>query len=112
MQKRTLGTAGPEVSAIGLGCMGMSASLGPPPDRSEMIFLLREAVELGVTLFDTAEVYGPFVNEELVGEALAPVRDQVVIARSSGSHSIRPVGPHGPASTAGRNTSRRSLRAR
>jgi aryl-alcohol dehydrogenase-like predicted oxidoreductase len=84
MQKRRLGTHGPEVSAIGLGCMGMSASLGPPPGRGEMISLLREAVELGVTLFDTAEVYGPFVNEELVGEALAPLRDQVVIATKFG----------------------------
>ena len=84
MQKRRLGTHGPEVSAIGLGCMGMSSSLGPAPDRGEMIKLLRAAVELGVTLFDTAEVYGPFVNEELVGEALAPFRDQVVIATKFG----------------------------
>ena len=84
MQKRRLGTDGPEVSAIGLGCMGMSSSLGPPPDRREMISLLHAAVELGVTLFDTAEMYGPFVNEELVGEALAPVRDQVVIATKFG----------------------------
>jgi aryl-alcohol dehydrogenase-like predicted oxidoreductase len=84
MQTRTLGTNGPEVSAIGLGCMGMSSSLGPPPDRREMISLLQGAVELGVTLFDTAEAYGPFVNEELVGEALAPLRDQVVIATKFG----------------------------
>jgi aryl-alcohol dehydrogenase-like predicted oxidoreductase len=84
MQTRRLGTSGPEVSAIGLGCMGMSSSLGPPPDRREMIALLRAAVELGVRLFDTAEVYGPFVNEELVGEALAPLRDQVVIATKFG----------------------------
>ena len=84
MQKRRLGTDGPEVSAIGLGCMGMTSSLGPAPDRQEMISLLRAAVELGVTLFDTAEVYGPFVNEELVGEALAPFRDQVVIATKFG----------------------------
>src|SRR5687768_15079179 len=84
MQKRRLGTHGPDVSAIGLGCMGMTSSLGPPPDRPKMIKLLREAVELGVTLFDTAEVYGPFVNEELVGEALAPLRDQVVIATKFG----------------------------
>ena len=84
MRTRRLGTDGPEVSAIGLGCMGMSSSLGPPPDRREMISLLRSAVELGVTLFDTAEVYGPFVNEELVGEALAPLRDQVVIATKFG----------------------------
>ena len=85
MQKRTLGTSGLEVPAIGLGCMGMSQSYGPPPgDRHEMITLLRSAVERGVTFFDTAEVYGPFVNEELVGEALAPVRDQVVIATKFG----------------------------
>jgi aryl-alcohol dehydrogenase-like predicted oxidoreductase len=85
MQKRTLGTSGLEVSAIGLGCMGMSQSYGPPPgDRQEMITLLRSAVDRGVTFFDTAEVYGPFVNEELVGEALAQVRDQVVIATKFG----------------------------
>jgi aryl-alcohol dehydrogenase-like predicted oxidoreductase len=85
MQKRMLGTSGLEVSAIGLGCMGMSQSYGPPPgDRQEMIALLRAAVDRGVTFFDTAEVYGPFVNEELVGDALAPVRDQVVIATKFG----------------------------
>jgi aryl-alcohol dehydrogenase-like predicted oxidoreductase len=84
MRKRKLGSGGLEVSAIGLGCMGMSESYGPPKDRREMIGLLRAAVERGVTLFDTAEVYGPFVNEELVGEALAPVRDQVVIATKFG----------------------------
>jgi aryl-alcohol dehydrogenase-like predicted oxidoreductase len=84
MRTRRLGTDGPEVSAIGLGCMGMSSSLGPAPDRREMISLLQSAVELGVTLFDTAEVYGPFVNEELVGEALAPLRDRVVIATKFG----------------------------
>jgi aryl-alcohol dehydrogenase-like predicted oxidoreductase len=85
MQKRTLGIGGLEVSAIGFGCMGMSQSYGPNPgDRQQMIALLRTAVELGVTFFDTAEVYGPFVNEELVGEALAPVRDRVVIATKFG----------------------------
>ena len=84
MQKRELGNSGLEVSAIGLGCMGMSVSYGPPKARREMISLLRTAVERGVTLFDTAEVYGPFVNEELVGEALAPVRAQVVIATKFG----------------------------
>jgi aryl-alcohol dehydrogenase-like predicted oxidoreductase len=84
MQKRRLGNRGPEVSAIGLGCMGMSFSYGPPPDRREMIALLGSAVERGVTFFDTAEVYGPFVNEELVGEALAPFRDQAVIATKFG----------------------------
>jgi len=84
MSTRTLGTHGPTVSAIGLGCMGMSQSFGPRPPREDMIGLLRAAVERGVTLFDTAEVYGPFHNEELVGEALAPVRDQVVIATKFG----------------------------
>jgi aryl-alcohol dehydrogenase-like predicted oxidoreductase len=84
MQKRTLGNSNLEVSAIGLGCMGMSWSYGPPKDRNEMISLLRAAVERGVTFFDTAEVYGPFTNEELVGEALAPFRGQVVIATKFG----------------------------
>ena len=85
MQKRKLGRSNPlEVSAIGLGCMGMSTSYGKPGDRQEMISLLRKAVELGITFFDTAEVYGPFVNEELVGEALSPLRDQVVIATKFG----------------------------
>src|SRR5204862_621797 len=82
--KRQLGKSNLEVSALGLGCMGMSYSYGPPADKQEMIRLLRSAVERGVTFFDTAEVYGPFVNEELVGEALAPVRDQVVIATKFG----------------------------
>src|ERR1700726_831100 len=84
MQKRKLGKSNLEVSAIGLGCMGMSFSYGPPADKQEMISLLRTAVELGVTFFDTAEVYGPFTNEELVGEALSPLRDQVVIATKFG----------------------------
>jgi aryl-alcohol dehydrogenase-like predicted oxidoreductase len=84
MQKRKLGKSNLEVSAIGLGCMGMSFSYGPPKDKQEMISLLRTAVERGVTFFDTAEVYGPFTNEELVGEALAPVRSQVVIATKFG----------------------------
>jgi len=87
MKKRTLGTVhgGLEVSAVGLGCMGMSQSYGPNPgDRDEMIGVIRGAVDRGVTFFDTAEVYGPYVNEELVGEALAPVRDQVVIATKFG----------------------------
>ncbi len=83
LPKRRLGR-GLEVSAIGLGCMGMSFAYGTPPDRKEMIALLRAAVERGVTFFDTAEVYGPFTNEELVGEALAPVRDRVVIATKFG----------------------------
>ena len=83
MQKRKLGNS-LEVSALGLGCMGMSHGYGPAKDKAEMISLLRSAVEKGVTFFDTAEVYGPFTNEELVGEALAPVRDQVVIATKFG----------------------------
>src|SRR6059036_3047091 len=84
MQKRKLGKSGLEVSAIGFGCMGMSMSYGPAGDRQEMISLLRTAVERGVTFFDTAEVYGPFTNEELVGEALAPMRQRVVIATKFG----------------------------
>jgi len=91
MQKRKLGNSNLEVSALGFGCMGMSQSYGPAPDRQELIALLRAAVERGVTFFDTAQVYGPFTNEELVGEALAPVRDQVVIATKFG-HDF---GPHG-----------------
>src|SRR5688500_5350830 len=84
MQTRKLGNSNLEVSAIGLGCMGMSDSYGPPADKQEMISLLRTAVERGVTFFDTAEVYGPFTNEELVGEALGPLRDEVVIATKFG----------------------------
>ena len=84
MEKRTLGDSRLEVSAVGLGCMGMSQSYPPIPDRQEMIGLTRAAVERGVTFFDTAQVYGPFTNEELVGEALEPVRDQVVIATKFG----------------------------
>jgi len=84
MQKRKLGKSNLEVSAVGLGCMGMSFSYGPPKDKKEMTALLRSAVERGVTFFDTAEVYGPFTNEELVGEALAPFRKQVVIATKFG----------------------------
>ena len=84
MHKRTLGKSGLEVSALGLGCMGMSFAYGPAADKQEMISLIRTAVERGVTFFDTAEVYGPFTNEELVGEALAPVRTQVVIATKFG----------------------------
>ena len=84
MQKRTLGNSNLEVSALGLGCMGMSFAYGPPADKQEMISLIRSAVERGVTFFDTAEAYGPFTNEELVGEALAPFRGQVVIATKFG----------------------------
>ena len=84
MKKRKLGNSNLEVSAIGLGCMGMSFGLGQPIDPKDGIALIRAAVERGVTFFDTAEVYGPFANEELVGEALAPVREQVVIATKFG----------------------------
>ena len=84
MKKRKLGKSGLEVSAIGLGCMGMSFGYGPPKDKKEMIALLQAAVERGVTFFDTAEVYGPFTNEELVGEGLAPFRERVVIATKFG----------------------------
>ena len=84
MDKRTLGSSGPEVSAIGFGCMGISSGLGPAADRSDGIAVIRAAVQRGVTLFDTAEAYGPFVNEELVGEALAPFRGHVVIATKFG----------------------------
>jgi len=84
MQTRKLGNSNLEVSAIGLGCMGMSFSYGPPKDKQEMTALLGAAVDRGITFFDTAEVYGPYSNEELVGEALAPFRDQVVIATKFG----------------------------
>lgn len=94
MQKRKLGNSNLEVSALGLGCMGMSFSYGPPPDKQEMISLIRTAVESGITFFDTAEVYGPFTNEELVGEALAPIRDKVVIATKFG-FNLNPDGSPG-----------------
>jgi len=98
MIKRKLGKSGLEVSALGLGCMGMSFSYGPPKDRQEMISLIRTAVERGITFFDTAEVYGPFTNEELVGEALAPLRDRVVIATKFGFNtSVDPRGMKGGA---------------
>jgi aryl-alcohol dehydrogenase-like predicted oxidoreductase len=91
MDKRTLGAKGPEVSAIGLGCMTMTGGYSETPDRQEMVSLIRKAVDLGVTFFDTAEVYGPFINEELVGEALAPFRGQVVI----GTKFANLFGPNG-----------------
>ncbi len=91
MQKRKLGNSNLEVSALGLGCMGMSFGYGPPADKQEMISLIRTAVDRGITFFDTAEVYGPFTNEELVGEALAPFRSQVVIATKFGFK----IGPNG-----------------
>ena len=114
MQKRKLGNSDLEVSALGLGCMGMSFGYGPPKDKQEMIALIRAAVERGVTFFDTAEVYGPFTNEELVGEALAPFREQVVIATKFGfdldptDQRQRAAGPR----TAGRSTSGRPSKAR
>ena len=84
MLRRTFGKSGLEVSAVGLGCMGMSYAYGPASDKKEMIALLRKAVERGVTFFDTAQIYGPFTNEELVGEALAPFHGRVVIATKFG----------------------------
>ena len=100
MRTRILGTSGLQVSALGLGCMGMSQSFGPRPPRDEMITFIRAAVDRGVTLFDTAEVYGPFHNEELVGEALQPVRDDVVIATKFGfafdDDGDRQASPAGP----------------
>jgi aryl-alcohol dehydrogenase-like predicted oxidoreductase len=94
MQRRKLGKSNLEVSALGLGCMGMSFSYGPPKDKQEMISLLRSAVDRGITFFDTAEVYGPFTNEELVGEALSPLRDRVVIATKFG-FKLKPTGEPG-----------------
>src|ERR1700756_3926563 len=91
MQKRKLGKSGLEVSAIGLGCMGMGPGDGPPEDKDEKISLIHAAVERGVTFFDTAEIYGPFINEELVGEALAPICERVVIATKFGFK----IGPKG-----------------
>ncbi|MDR3673207.1 MAG: aldo/keto reductase [Holophaga sp.] len=99
MQKRKLGASGLDVSALGLGCMGMSMSYGPAPDAREMVALLRSAVDRGVTFFDTAEVYGPFVNEELVGEALQPFRGKVVIATKFGFDIGAPAVQGGPALT-------------
>ncbi len=94
MRKRTLGKSKLEVSALGLGCMGMSASYGEPKDKKEMVALLRTAVDRGITFFDTAEVYGPFTNEELVGEALSPIRDKVKIATKFG-FKLKPNGEPG-----------------
>lgn len=104
MQKRTLGTSNLEVSALGLGCMGMSYSYGPPKDKQEMISLLRAAVERGITFFDTVEVYGPFTNEELVGDALAPLRGQVVIATKFGFDLSPNFDPRGAKGAPGLNS--------
>jgi aryl-alcohol dehydrogenase-like predicted oxidoreductase len=104
MQKRKLGRSDLEVSALGLGCMGMSFSYGPPKDQQEMTSLLRAAVERGITFFDTAEVYGPFLNEELVGEALAPFRDQVAIATKFGFDVSPNFDPRGMTGAPGLNS--------
>src|SRR5437763_75578 len=104
MQKRKLGNSNLEVSALGLGCMGMSFSYGPPKDKQEMTTLLRAAVERGITFFDTAEVYGPFLNEELVGEALAPFRKQVVIATKFGFDLSPDFDPRGMKGAPGLNS--------
>jgi aryl-alcohol dehydrogenase-like predicted oxidoreductase len=104
MQKRKLGKSNLEVSAIGLGCMGMSFSYGPPKDKQEMTSLLQTAVERGVTFFDTAEVYGPFTNEELVGEALAPLRKQLVIATKFGFNVSPGFDPRGMKGAPGLNS--------
>src|ERR1700684_1548619 len=104
MKKRKLVKSNLEVSALGLGCMGMSFGLGPPADKKEMISLIRTAVERGVTFFDTAEVYGPFTNEELVGEALAPFRGQVVIATKFGFKPDPKLDPRGMKGLPGLNS--------
>jgi aryl-alcohol dehydrogenase-like predicted oxidoreductase len=104
MQKRKLGNSGLEVSALGLGCMGMSFSYGPAKDKQEMISLIRAAVERGITFFDTAEVYGPFTNEELLGEALAPFRKQVVIATKFGFDLSPDLDPRGMKGLPGLNS--------
>src|SRR5881296_1077249 len=104
MQKRKLGNSNLEVSALGLGCMGMSFGYGPAADKQEMISLIRTAVERGITFFDTAEVYGPFTNEELVGEALAPFRGRVVIATKFGFDISPNLDPRGMKGSPGLNS--------
>jgi aryl-alcohol dehydrogenase-like predicted oxidoreductase len=111
MDKRYLGSSGLEVSAIGLGCMGMSFSYGPPKDEQEMIALLRAAVERGVTFFDTAEVYGPYINEELLGKALSPVRGQLVIATKFGFDLNPGRDPRGMGGTPALNSRPENIRA-
>src|ERR1700753_3004759 len=96
MKKRSLGKSGLEVSALGLGCMSMTSAYGPAADKSEMIHLIRAAHDRGVTHFDTAEAYGPFANEELVGEALQPIRDKVTIATKFGFEIDPETGRRGP----------------
>ncbi len=112
MQKRKLGKSNLEVSALGLGCMGMSFSYGPAGDKQEMISVLRSAVDRGITFFDTAEVYGPYTNEELVGEALSPLRDRVVIATKFGFNLNPMEARDGKASTANRRASSKSPKPR
>src|SRR6202008_2579909 len=110
MQKRKLGKSDLEVSTLGLGCMGMSFSYGPPKDKKEMTDLLHASVERGVTFFDTAEVYGPFTNEELVGEALAPMRGKVAIATKFGFDLTGPDNRPGAAAVSSRpGTIRRAV---
>src|SRR6266581_2705079 len=104
MQKRGLGKSNLEVSAIGLGCMGMSFSYGPPKDKKEMTDLLHAAVDRGITFFDTAEVYGPFTNEDLVGEALQPFRGKVVIATKFGFDLSPNLDPRGMTGSPGLNS--------
>src|SRR5580704_3035949 len=107
MKKRSLGKSGLEVSALGLGCMSMSSGYGPPADRDEMIKLIRTAYDRGVTHFDTAEAYGPFANEELVGEALQPIRNKVAIATKFGFDIDIETGKRGP----GTNSRPRHIKA-
>src|SRR5919204_2224202 len=104
MQKRKLGNTNLEVSAVGLGCMGMSQSYAPAPDKQELIALIRAAVERGVTFFDTAEVYGPVTNEGLVGEALAPFRGEVAIATRFGANLLSTANRGGVSSIADQST--------
>ncbi|BAY59183.1 aldo/keto reductase (plasmid) [Leptolyngbya boryana NIES-2135] len=111
MQKRKLGNSNLEVSAIGLGCMGMSFSYGPPKDKQEMTNLLHAAVDHGITFFDTAEVYGPYLNEELVGEALAPFRNQVVLATKFGFDLSPNKDPRGMAGSPGLNSQPEHIKA-
>lgn len=111
MQQRKLGTSGLEVSAIGLGCMGMSFSYGPPKDVSEMTALLHAAVDRGITFFDTAEVYGPFLNEELIGAALAPFRKDLVIATKFGFNVTAGFDPRGMSGAPGLNSRPEHIRA-
>jgi hypothetical protein len=107
MKKRALGKSGLEVSALGLGCMGMSGAYGAAKDKQEMIRLIHAAIDRGVTFFDTAEAYGPWTNEELVGEALAPFRGKIVSPPSLASISIRRRANGEPVSTASRSTSKK-----